>query len=73
MDRARTARAGIFRAIITAVASGTIISQGERTNREDRASLKEAMVSASAAGCSHPMRKNAISVSVMDGTVVTSM
>ena len=73
VERASTAKAGIFLAIITAVRMGVIRSQGERLNLDPRISVYFPMVSASAPEWESPMIRNISKVMVIDGTVVKSM
>ena len=73
LDRARTARAGIFLAIIMAVASGTAISHGDRLNRELSTSEYSETIDAWSPVCDRPSTRKITRVIVMEGTVVNSM
>ncbi len=70
VDRASTMRAGILRAIITAVKAGTISSQGVMLNFESRTLVYSLIKEESLPEWENPRIVNMTSVMTIDGTVV---
>ena len=73
VDSARTIRAGILRAIITAVRAGTISSHGVMLNFELRTEVYSLTNEASLPEWENPRIVNMTSVITIDGTVVYIM
>ena len=68
---ASTISAGCFRAISTAVTTGTTISQGVRLNVRANASEYSPICAAPAPSCDSPSTVKITSAIAMEGTVVT--
>ena len=72
-ERLSTISAGIFRAIITPVSSGTISSQGVMWNLAEMMPVKAPMSAGVSGMPTRPMTVKTISVITNDGTVVIIM